>query len=116
MSSCEQITTPTFNGKCIVFTLVLATGYWYLPKRNVYVLISILYLSYLVLAWYDYIYDCQRRLGPTYLSTFYLPFKPPHSCQVEQYYKFSNYVKSRIFITDIVFAILLVTLWFMFMV
>ncbi len=105
---CPQLTEPTFNLKCIVLTAILALGYWFLPKKSLIVLALIVYGSYLALAWYDYIYDCRRRLGPTYLSTFYLPFKPPLSCQVRQYYSFPGYVKSKIFFVDMIVLLIVV--------
>ena len=33
-------------------------------------------LAYVMLAWYDFIYDCNDRLGPTLLGWLSMPFKP----------------------------------------
>jgi len=68
------------NIKCIIFTLILAGGYWYLPPKNLYVLIFLLWFPYIALAWYDYSYDCQDKLKPTLVPFgryIWLPFKPP---------------------------------------
>lgn len=68
------------NIKCIIFTLVLASGYWYLPHKNLYVLIFLLWFPYIALAWYDYSYDCKDKLKPTLVPFgryIWLPFKPP---------------------------------------
>lgn len=71
----------SLNIKCIIFTLLLAGGYWYLPRRNVYVLLALLYFPYLALAWYDYAYKCRAGLLQPTIFPFgeyvYLPFKPP---------------------------------------
>ena len=69
----------SWNIKCIIFTLVIAGGYWYLPPRNLWVLVFLLWLPYVALAWYDYSYNCQDKMMPT-LFPFgryvFLPFKP----------------------------------------
>jgi hypothetical protein len=69
-----------FNIKCIVFTLVTAGGYWWLPPRSWWVLALLMWLPYVSLAWYDHMYDCRDKMGPT-LFPFgryvFLPFKPP---------------------------------------
>ena len=73
------MTTPAWNAKCIVFTLALALGYWFLPPRNKWVLLVLAYAPYAVMAWYDDHYDCQRdRFKPTFLSLFYGWLKPEH--------------------------------------
>lgn len=33
-------------------------------------------LAYVLLAWYDMIYDCNDKLGPTLLGWISMPFKP----------------------------------------
>lgn len=67
------------NIKCVLFTLMIAGGYWYLPHKNIPTLVSLLYFPYLALAWYDYIYKCEYKLQPTLFPFgrwLYLPFKP----------------------------------------
>lgn len=69
-----------FNWKCIVFTAILAGGYWYLPHKNIWVLLFLLWFPYIALAWYDYAYDCRNKLQPTIVPFgryIWLPFKPP---------------------------------------
>ena len=69
-----------FNIKCVIFSLLLASGYWYLPHKNVAVLAALLYFPYLAMAWYDYIYECKYKLHPTIFPFgrwLYLPLKPP---------------------------------------
>lgn len=70
----------SWNIKCIIFTIIIAGGYWLLPHKNMYVLIFLLWIPYLALAWYDYYYDCQDKMKPTLFPfgrQIYLPFKPP---------------------------------------
>lgn len=70
----------SLNPKCIIFSLILAGGYWLLPHKSIPVLIALLYFPYLAMAWYDYTYNCSNRLNPTIFPFgrwLYLPFKPP---------------------------------------
>ena len=69
-----------FNIKCIVFTAMLAGGYWFLPKKNLFILLFLLWFPYIAMAWYDYSYDCKNKLEPTAVPfgrAIWLPFKPP---------------------------------------
>ena len=78
----ESDPTACFSGpldtnlKCIYISLVLAASYWFLPPRNKYILVAILYMTYLYIAYYDYIFECKRGFGPSFLRMFYYPFKP----------------------------------------
>jgi hypothetical protein len=68
-----------FNIKCIIFTIIIAGGYWFLPRKNWLVLIFLLWLPYVALAWYDYSYDCRDKMQPTVFPFgrwIFLPFKP----------------------------------------
>ena len=69
-----------FNIKCVIFSMLIAGGYWYLPHKNLWVLSFLLWFPYIALAWYDHAYDCQNKLGPTIIpfgQYLWLPFKPP---------------------------------------
>lgn len=69
-----------FNIKCVLFTAVIAGGYWYLPHHSLFVLLFLLWFPYIAMAWYDYAYQCEPHLGPTLIpfgQYFWLPFKPP---------------------------------------
>ena len=69
-----------FNIKCVIFTAILAGGYWTLPPKNLYILFFLLWAPYIAMAWYDYSYDCENKLGPTAVPfgrMIWLPFKPP---------------------------------------
>jgi hypothetical protein len=68
-----------FNLKCIIFTLIIAGGYWFLPPKNWFILIFLLWLPYIAVAWYDYSYDCRDKIMPTafpFGRWLFLPFKP----------------------------------------
>jgi hypothetical protein len=68
-----------WNVKCIIFTAIIAGGYWYLPSRNIFVLLFLLWLPYVAMAWYDYSYDCKDKMQPTIVPFgryIFLPFKP----------------------------------------
>ena len=91
---------PTANWKCIVFTLALVLGYWFLPPKNKWILLVLLYFPYIILAWYDYIYVCERNMGPTYLSLFYWWAKPPQSKQVQDYHNWDPKIKKKVLIVD----------------
>ena len=70
----------TFNIKCVIFTALLAGGYWFTPHKNPWVLFFLLWFPYIAMAWYDYMYDCRTKLGPTIVPFgryIWLPFKPP---------------------------------------
>ena len=99
---------PVWNWKCIVFTLTLVFGYWFLPPKNKWILLVLLYFPYIVLAWYDYYYICERNMGPTYLSLFYWWAKPPQSKQIKDYHNWNPKIKRKVLIVDAV--ILCITL------
>jgi len=90
------------NLKCIVFTVVLAAGYWFLPGKNKWVLLALLYLPYIILAWYDYWYGCKRTLGPTFLAFFYWPLKPPDSKQIQDYKAWSPKTYRKVLTVDLI--------------
>lgn len=46
-----------FNIKCIIFSLYIAASYWFLP-RNKISLISITIFNFIVLNWYNNVYEC----------------------------------------------------------
>ena len=103
-------TSPSVNLKCIVFTALLASGYWYLPPKNKYVLISLAYFPYLALAWYDWIYSCTHNFGPTYLAHFYSWGKPQNSRQIQIYKNWAPNIKRKVQLVDLCVAAIIVLL------
>jgi len=79
------------------------------PQRNKWVLTLCLYLPYIILAIYDYYFDCTRnKFGPTFLANFYAWAKPLHSDQIEVYKNW--HPKWKKLINQVDFVILLVVL------
>jgi len=73
--------TPlSLNPKCLVFSGFVLAVYWLPhPKEFTHKIVAafiIATLSYVVLAWYDLIFDCNDRLKPTLLGWMSSPFKP----------------------------------------
>jgi len=73
--------TPLYlNPKCLVFSAFVLAVYWlphpYYLTHKVVISFLIATLSYVVIAWYDLIYDCNDRLKPTLLGWLSSPFKP----------------------------------------
>jgi UDP-N-acetylmuramyl pentapeptide phosphotransferase/UDP-N-acetylglucosamine-1-phosphate transferase len=74
--------TPlALNPKCLVFSAFVLFVYW-MPHPGPYshrVVVAFLLatVSYVLLAWYDMIFDCNDQLKPTILGWMSMPFKPP---------------------------------------
>jgi len=73
--------TPLYlNPKCLVFSGFVLAVYWLPhPKALAHRFVAAFLLAtaaYIALAWYDYIYDCTDRLGPTLLGWMSGFFKP----------------------------------------
>jgi hypothetical protein len=75
--------TPlALNLKCLVFSAFVLAVYW-MPHPQYYahtivVAFVLATTAYVMLAWYDLIYDCNDRLKPTLLGFISMPFKPQH--------------------------------------
>ena len=73
--------TPlALNPKCLVFSAFVLATYW-LPhpvayEHRIVAAFVLATTAYVVLAWYDMIYDCNDRLKPTLLGWLSKPFKP----------------------------------------
>lgn len=68
------------NPKCLVFSAFVLLVYW-MPHFKAYehriVMAFILATTaYVLMAWYDKLYDCNDRFGPTFLGWISMPFKP----------------------------------------
>jgi len=96
----------TGNVKCIVLSLFLASFYWYAPPKNKWILVGILYFTYLALAYYDYHYDCRYgEFGPSPLRHFYEFAKPKNSKQAIVYKSLCKNKSNLILIIDVVILI-----------
>lgn len=74
--------TPLYlNMKCIVISAVVLVVYWLPhPKSFGHRFVAAFLLAtatYISLAWYDVLYECNDHLKPTLLGWLSAPFKPP---------------------------------------
>jgi len=73
--------TPLYlNIKCLIFSAFILVVYW-LPHptttaHNIVMGFLLATSAYISLAWYDVLYDCNDRFGPTFLGWMTKPFKP----------------------------------------
>jgi hypothetical protein len=73
--------TPlALNIKCLIFSAFVLIVYWLPhPKPLAHRFVAAFLLAtaaYIILAWYDVIYDCNDHLKPTLLGWLSMPFKP----------------------------------------
>jgi hypothetical protein len=104
----------TGNAKCVVISILLAIGYWFSPPKNKWVLVGILYFTYIAIAWYD-AYLCERTLTPSYLRHFYDWAKPRNTFQHQQYQNLCASAERKILIVDVIIAIAIVLMFPMFL-
>lgn len=74
--------TPLYlNIKCLVISAVVLIIYWLPhPKHFAHRCVAAFLLAtatYIALAWYDVLYECNDHLKPTLLGWLSAPFKPP---------------------------------------
>jgi hypothetical protein len=75
--------TPLYlNPKCLVFSAIVLIIYW-LPHpntlaHNLVMGFLLATSSYISLAWYDVLFDCNDKLRPTIFGYLSKPFKPPY--------------------------------------
>lgn len=73
--------TPLYlNPKCLVFSAFVLAVYW-MPHPTAYAhkIVAAWFLAilaYVLLAWYDMLYDCTDKFGPTLIGWLSMPFKP----------------------------------------
>lgn len=68
------------NPKCLVFSAFVLAVYW-MPHAKAYehkivVAFVLATVAYVLMAWYDVLYDCNDRFGPTFIGWLSMPFKP----------------------------------------
>ena len=100
----------TGNLKCVVISVLFASMYWFAPSKNKWVLVGILYCTYLAIAWYD-AYLCHRQLTPSYLRHFYDWAKPRNTMQHKQYNNLCPSAARKILVVDVVVVLLLALLF-----
>ncbi len=66
------------NPKCLVISGSLAVGYYYMPPKRPEIFLSVLFGSYIALAWYDAYNLCDYKLSAnTLIHPLTASFKPP---------------------------------------
>ena len=70
------------NPKCLLFSAIIMGIYWFSPvNKNALLLPVIFVISYVAMAWYDYMYNCDlimysgNAIGPNTIDAI---FKPQH--------------------------------------
>jgi hypothetical protein len=68
------------NPKCLVFSAFVLLVYW-MPhfkafEHRIVMAFVLATTAYVLMAWYDKLYDCNDRFGPTFLGWLSMPFKP----------------------------------------
>ena len=107
--------TPLYlNPKCLVFSAFVLAVYW-LPHpkplaHRILMAFFLATLAYVILAWYDFIFDCNDRLGPTLLGWMSKPFKPKEYS--DKYDELPVKYKKIIRTVDIAILAVLVILFF----
>jgi hypothetical protein len=106
--------TPLYlNPKCLAFSAFVLATYW-MPHpvalfHRILMAFFLATLAYVLLAWYDVIYDCNDRLGPTLLGWLSKPFKPQEYS--DQYDNLPVKYQKLIQWTDIAILIILLILF-----
>ena len=97
----------------LLMNILLGTVYGIilLQKKNKWVLLLLLYFPYLVLAIYDYQFDCKRnKFGPTFLANYYSWAKPMYSDQIKVYNNWHPKWKSLVNKVDLVILLIILIL------
>ena len=107
------------NPKCLVFSALIIIVYYlphpYTVAHNVVMCFLLGMTAYILLAWYDVIYDCNDRLKPTLLGWMSKSFKPPE--YEKQYQELPLKTKKIIRTVDVlVLGILVITFLYPFLV
>lgn len=71
-----------------------------LPEKSKWILFFILYSCYIIMAWFDHLFGCKRKLGLSYLAHMYVWAKPHESFQLKAFYQACNDVRHQILMTD----------------
>lgn len=68
------------NVKCVIYSLYIASIYWFLPRKNFFIII-ITVINYFIINWYNFYYNCVNsnfifNLFYTIFISFLLIFLP----------------------------------------
>jgi len=108
--------TPLYiNEKCIIFS-IFVLGIYFLPHQKYWqhevVFAFVLSMTaYVLMAWYDYIYDCNDKLGPTFFGAL-IGWAKPYGGVPPEYPPLPIKYKKVVVAFDIVVLVILVALVF----
>lgn len=108
--------TPLYvNEKCIAFSAFVIAVYFlphqrYWQHEAVFVFILAMF-AYVLMAWYDYIYDCTDRLGPTFFGLL-IGWAKPYGGVPPEFESLPIKYKKIVAVFDIVVLIILIGLVF----
>ena len=107
--------TPLYlNVKCLVFSAFVLFVYWMPHAKRLEHRIVIAFLlataAYVLMAWYDVLYDCNDHLKPTLLGWISAPFKPKE--YTDSYNQLPIKYKKIIRTFDIIVLVVLIALLF----
>lgn len=108
--------TPLYvNEKCIAFSAFVIAVYFlphqkYWQHEAVFVFILAMF-SYVLMAWYDYIYDCNDRLGPTFFGLL-IGWAKPYGGVPPEFESLPIKYKKIVAVVDIAVLIILIGLVF----
>ena len=101
------------NEKCLVFSAMLIAIYWMPPWRTFktpgdlalarFISIGLAFVGYILMAWYDVLYEANDRLRPTFLGWLSKGFKPAY--YGEEYEKLPLKWKKTVRAVDVVFVV-----------
>lgn len=68
------------NPKCLLFSTIIMALYWFSPtNKNTFMLPVLFVVSYVAMAWYDYMYNCDlimysgNSIGPNTVDAIFKP-------------------------------------------
>lgn len=105
--------TPLYlNPKCLVFSAFVLFVYW-MPHakeytHRIFVNVMLAIAAYILLAWYDMIYDCNDRYGPTFFGWITGWLKPKE--YQEQYEELPVKYKKLVRTVDILILVVMIGL------
>jgi hypothetical protein len=108
--------TPLYiNEKCIVFSIFVIAVYFlphqkYWQHEAVFVFVLAMF-AYVLMAWYDYIYDCNDKLGPTFFGLL-IGWAKPYGGVPPEFPPLPIKYKKIVAVFDIAVLILLIGLVF----
>ena len=81
-------------------------GYWVLPPRNKWVLLTLFFGGYTAFGWMTYELSCQRNLDVSYLADLGFDlFKPQTSRQIQEWHHYDPKLKRKVQLVDLAIVV-----------